>query len=80
VTSKYLEHLVSQKKFDETAAACAKLLKVPFIITRQSQSMPHALLARCLLPGCSTPFHFRRMIARSRSSAHSACLGTSQGC
>ena len=28
VTQKYLEHLVSQREFDKTAAACAKLLKV----------------------------------------------------
>ena len=32
MTQKYLEHLISQKKFNETAAACAKLLKVPFIM------------------------------------------------
>lgn len=36
VTQKYLEHLISQKKFNETAAACAKLLKVPFIINRRN--------------------------------------------
>ena len=28
VTQKYLEHLVSQRQFEKTAAACAKLLKV----------------------------------------------------
>ena len=28
VTQKYLEHLVSQREFEKTAAACAKLLKV----------------------------------------------------
>ena len=28
VTQKYLEHLVSQREYEKTAAACAKLLKV----------------------------------------------------
>ena len=32
VTQKYLEHLISQRQYAETAKACAKLLKVSFAI------------------------------------------------
>ena len=32
VTQKYLEHLISQRQYAETAKACAKLLKVSIAI------------------------------------------------
>ena len=73
MTQKYLEHLISQKKFNETAAACAKLLKVPFIINRRNTTCHRHFSHAARSSGCSAHCHFRRGLARGHSSAHGPC-------
>ena len=53
VTQKYLEHLISQRQYSETAEACAKLLKVSLAITAPSTRSHNAgSLVSCHAASC----------------------------